>query len=511
MERTRWAGLVAAGVALALGWATAARAAKDTLVIGMPTDIPIFDTHRVTGLHNMGIINQVSENLVRLSLAGEPLPWLAESWSQSRDGRTWTLNLRKGVVFTDGAPFTAEAVKVNIERFRKHSIGKAALALLDSMEAVDDHTLKLTTRGPYAPFIRTLGYVTIAMYSPAQIKKVGDENLHTAPVGTGPFKLVHHKKGQEVRLEANDGYWAGRPKLRTIIMKPIPEAGARVLALESGDVDLIFHVPPQEAARLAKNPSLTVHTPATARFIWIPLNTQKEPFRDKRVRQALMYAIDREAIVKNILAGMAKVMHSPGAIGSFGYTDRFERYAYNPDKARELLREAGHAQGLSFTLHHSPGRFILSGQVAEAIQAYLAKVNVQVRVVDLEWGAFSQATAQPLEKNVVQASYTGWRSVNGDLDSSIQDFGSKFWRPRGANDSFFKHAEYDRLLEFEQGTLDEKARLEALYKMQQILIDEVPALYLYAEPQIWASKKSLKGVEFSLLEALQPLHTANFE
>ena len=126
----------------------AGAAAKDTLVIGMPTDVPIFDSHKVTGLHNGGITNQVSENLVKFGPKGEVVPWLAESWTQSRDGKTWTLKLRRNVRFTDGTPFTAEAVRLNIERFRKYSVGKTALAMVEAIEAVDDQTVRFTTKAP---------------------------------------------------------------------------------------------------------------------------------------------------------------------------------------------------------------------------------------------------------------------------------------------------------------------------------------------------------------------------
>jgi peptide/nickel transport system substrate-binding protein len=501
--------LALAGVLILVVVGTAP-AAKDTLVIGMPTDVPIFDTHKATGLHNGSILNQVSEPLVRLASDGRVVPWLVESWEQSKDGKTWTLHTRKGVKFTDGTPFNAEALRANLERFRKYSIGKATLAMVRSMEVAGEHALKVTTEAPFAPFVNSLGYHWIVVYSPTQILKIGDDNLHTAPVGTGPFKFVHHKRGQEVRLEANDQYWGGKPRLRAIVSRPYPDQGARMLALESGDVDLIFHVPPQEAARLARNTALTISTPPSARVIWIYLNTQKDPFKDKRVRQALYYAIDREAIVKSIFAGTAKALHSPGPVGSNGYTDKYDVYGYNPERARQLLKDAG-ATNLSFGLHHSPGRYLLSGQVVEAVQGYLKQVGVTMRVTDLEWGALSQLTAQPVDKNTVQAVLFGWRSVNGDIDSAIQDFGSAFWRPKGNNGSFWKNDEYDRLLTFEQGTLDARKRVEALHRMQELLMDEMPALWLYGEPQIWAAKRTLKGVEWNPLESIQSLHAAFFE
>ncbi len=213
---------------------------------------------------------------------------------------------------------------------------------------------------------------------------------------------------------------------------------------------------------------------------------------------------DRE----DIFAGTARGLKSPGPIGSHGYTDKYDR-PYDPQKARQLLKAAG-AENLSITVHHSPGRYLLSGQVLEAVQGYLRQVGVTMKIVDLEWDTLSQLSAQPVEKNPIQAVLFGWRSVNGDIDSAIQDFGSAFWKPKGNNLSFWKHEEFDRLLAFEQSTLDAKKRLEALRRMQEILMEEVPALFLYGEPQIWAAKKSLRRIEFNPLESLQSLHQAHF-
>ncbi len=349
------------------------------------------------------------------------------------------------------------------------------------------------------------------MYSPAQIQKVGDDKLHTAPVGTGPYKFVHQKKGQEIRLEANEGYWGGRPRLKAIVSKPYPDAGARVLALESGDVDLIFNVAPQEVARLSKNLNLQVLSPPVAPVIWVYFNTQKEPFKDKHVRQALMYAIDREAIAKNIFAGLANVLTSPAPPGTHGHTDKFNPYRYEPEKAKELLRAAGYPNGFSFSLHYTPGRYLLSTEVVEAMQGLFSRIGVTMRVVSAEWGAFSQMLAQPVDKNPLQASYVGWRSIEGDVGSAIVDFHSKFWRPNGNNVAFYKNEEFDRLIDLEQSTLDVELRVETLHRLQQILMDDLPALFLLHEPQIWAARKSLKGVEINFLTALNPLHMAYFE
>ena len=153
---------------------------------------------------------------------------------------------------------------------------------------------------------------------------------------------------------------------------------------------------------------------------------------------------DRAYFGASSRSGTAKRLHSPGPAGSYGYTEAYDHYSYDPEKAKRLLREAGQPN-LTFSVHHTPGRYLLSGQVLEAIQGYLRQVGVTMRVVDLEWGTLSQLAAQPVDKSQIQAAFFGWRSVNGDIDSAIQDFGSQFWRPAGNNISFYKSDEFDRL------------------------------------------------------------------
>jgi peptide/nickel transport system substrate-binding protein len=435
-ERMRWLVLALAAVLVGVVVGTAP-AARDTLVVGMPTDAAHLDDHEAAGPEHSGILSQVAEPLVRLTRDGQIVPWLVESWQQSRDGRTWTLHLRRGVRFSDGTPFDAEALRVNLERLRRHSTSQAAPALVTSMAVAGEHVLEVTTEAPFAPFMSSLGAPGIVIYSPTQILDAGDDHLPAAPVGTGPFKVAHPRRGQDLRLEANDQYWGGKPRLRAIVGRPYPDQGARTQALESGDVDLVGHVTPQAAARLARNPSLAIATPPSARSIWIWLDTQGTVFRDTRVRQALSHAIDREAIVKSIF---------------LGYAETSDRYRYDPDLARRLLAEAG-AADLSFTLRHVPGRYLHGDQVVEAIQGSLARVGVTMRVADLEREPPAPLISRPVEGNREQA----------------------------------------------------------------VLLDELDgapaseALWLYGEPQIWAARRSLKGVEWSIRGTIQSLHAAYFE
>jgi ABC-type transport system substrate-binding protein len=256
-NRGRWlvVGLTGVLVALVVGTAPAA---KDTLVVGLPADMPIFDAGQAASPRIGGILGQVAEPLVRLTRDGTVVPWLVEAWEPSTDGRGWTLHTRRGVTFTDGTRFDAEALRVNLERSRAHAAGRAALAMVTSMAVAGEHALDVTTDAPFAPLARSLGHQGLAVYSPTQLLEGDEDGGPAPPVGTGPFKLEPAARGHEVRLEANDRYWGGKPKLRAIVIRPYPDAEACIRALERGDVDLVPHLPPPEAARLAGNLALIV-------------------------------------------------------------------------------------------------------------------------------------------------------------------------------------------------------------------------------------------------------------
>ncbi len=484
--------------------------AKDTLVIGFPTDIATLDVHKASGLHIIGFDDQIADVLIRLDDKGAPIPWLAESWEWQDGGKSLVLKIRDNVKMHDGNVLSAEDVRYSIERFRKYSVGQAALSMVKSIEALPGNKVKVSMDAPFAPLLPSFAYSTIGIYSKAAIEKAGDDNFARSPAGPGPYKFVEQKKGESVTLQAFDDYWAGKPKIKTVVVRAIPEMGARVAALESGDVDLIFNVAPQDAQRLGQNTKLSVLTPPSARLDRLYFNVSHKPFDNKLLRQAVAHAIDREAITKAVFLGMAKVSHSQGPEGAFGYTGEYDVYKYDPAKAKQLLAQAGVPNGFSFKFYFSPGRYLLDQNVVEAMKAQLGQVGIQAEVITMEWGAYSEFIAKPVQENQAEAMFIGWRSINGDVDSAIQDMGSKFFPPNGNNNSFYKSETFDKLLQQEQSEGDNQKRAELLKQMQQVTMDDLPLIPLYNEPQIWAAKKTLQGVEISALTCLQPLYTASF-
>lgn len=485
-----------------------------TLVISLGTDVPIFDSAYCTGLPNLGIIWLVTEGLTRIDPeGGDPkvVPVLAESWEQSPDGETWTFKLREGVMFHDGTPFNAEAVKFNIERILDPET-KAGVAgsfrIIKSVEVLDEYTVAITTDGPFAPLPSLLSYAPMAMNSPTQVQKLGNEDYHTAPMGTGPFKFVHHIKGQEVLVEANEDYWGGAPYLDAIAMRPIPDTAARLLALEAGESHVIYHVPPRDADRYIKDPSLGIEvlTPPPQRVILAGMNVQWGPFQDRRVRQALNYAVDQHAIIEGILLGLGEPVDSPLPPASLCYRSTKD-YAYDPDRARELLAEAGYPDGFEVTLHCGPGRYLLDSEVIEAIQSYLADVGVDVEIIALEWAAFIGEMSKPMEESEIQMFFIGWGLPTLDPDLGLTSYVKAAWGS-SINSLFYSNPELEELIPAQGAATDPEVRCEIVEQIQEIIMEDAPQIFLHYEPQIHAKRQEAKGVVISVSEMVDRMDKA---
>ena len=483
-----------------------------TMVISLGTDVPIFDSVYASGIPNLGIIHLVSEGLTRIDPeGGDPkvLPVLAESWEQS--GETWTFKLREGVMFHDGTPFNAEAVKCNIERMLNPDTGAlaaSAFRVIDSVEVVDEYTINIITNGPFAALPAQLAYSPMAINSPTQVQALGNEDYHTAPMGTGPFKFVHHIKGQEVLVEANEDYWGGAPYLDAIAMRPIPETASRLLALEAGDSHVIYHVPPRDAQRYMDDPSLGIEvlTPPQQRLIHVGMNNLWGPFQDVRVRQALNYAVDNQAIVDNILMGLTTASDSPLPPTALCY-ESTKDYAYDPDKARDLLAEAGYADGFKATLHYGPGRYLLDTEIVEAVQSYLADVGVEVEIIALEWAAYIGEVRKPPEENITQLFFIGWGLPTLDPELSLTSYVEAAWASP-INALFYSNPELEQLIPAQTAAEDPAERCEIVKEIQEIIMEDAPQIYLHYEPQIHAKRQEAMDVTISVTERVDQMHKA---
>jgi ABC-type transport system substrate-binding protein len=492
-----WLGglLVVSGLGTIQSVVAQAPVAGGTLTFAAGADPDSLDPQNTQSNPGEQVNRMMYENLVRFNTKMQIEPALAESWTQSADGLVWTFKLRQGVRFHDGTPFDAKAVKYFVDRvLSDEKPFKASLytPFVQGAQVVDDHTVRVTLKQPFAAFLFRLAHSAGGIVSPAAHQKWGkDLTLH--PVGTGPFKFVEWVKSDRVVLERNDAYWGGRPLLDRVVVKTVREDSARVLMLEAGDADLILNIPPEDIPRLRKDPRFAIDSIATARALYVVINVKKKPFDDVRVRQALNLAVNREAIVKSLFQGNAEAISGIVAPLQNGYA-KLPGYAFDPKKAKELLAQAG-VPALKVKLWSPKGRYVKDFELAQAVQQDLAAVGVDAALNTMEWGAYLSATKTGPEQTDRELFLLGWSPSTGEAQWGIYPLlHSSQLAPKGDNRGFFASKALDDAIDKATTATSEQTRLGALREAQQIVIKDAPAIFLISPNMIVGAVKKVHGV-----------------
>jgi peptide/nickel transport system substrate-binding protein len=400
-------------------------------------------------------------------------PWLARSY-RAVDPRTWEFKLRDDVVFHNGERFTAEAVKFSIERFvdpKTKNIYAANLKPVERVDIVDAHTVRLVTASPYPSLAANVAdFLLIA--SPRAMKDLGDDFLRK-PIGTGPYKFVEWVPGERLVVEAIDRHWTGGPWVERIVWRTITDPVARVTALRTGDADLIANVPPAQVSAISGGGMQVVRTAGLGIMLLI-LNTSKGPLADKRVRQAINLAIDKDKIIRGLYGGAARPLTGPWATLNEGYEPgQAPPFPHNPDRAKQLLADAGQAGGFKFTLVTPNGRYLNDRQVAEAAAGDLRRVGVQMEVTPLEWGA--------VIKELQEKRVDGFLLMQNNADTYqilSTCFSSKI---KGLPWLHYANPRVDALIEQVGQETSERQRA-ALYKeLGQLISDDAPWVFLHQQ------------------------------
>jgi peptide/nickel transport system substrate-binding protein len=486
MTRREALTLAAAGAAVMTGMRGGlAAAAGPELVVGMSLDPGHMDPRVEAGVPGWSIFGHIFDTFVWRDERTNPIPWLVTKWEQvSPTALRW--QLRKGVKFHNGEDFTAESVKFSLEQYAaptSRSPWKNRIGVVREYRIQDTHVIDLVTEHPNRPLLRN---VTSALaLSPRAFRELGDR-FATTPVGTGPMKFVEYRPGQHVVMEQNAGYWGKKMNFGRLRVRFIPENGTRMAALEAGEVMMVNNVPPDQIARLRGNPKLQVIPSPTNRVIFIALRTDRKPFTDKRVRQAMNYAIDREGITKGIMGGMAPIARAPLPEGLFGAHPSLPPYPYDPERAKKLLAAAG-ATGATFSLGVPNGRYLLDKQVGEAIAGHLEAVGLQVKFESPLWSTFVNEVTK-YEKSKYDGFMFGWGVNTGEPDQLVGDH----FHSTSVKRTLYANPEVDRLIAETRESFDQ-ARVKAAYlKLQEIVWDECPWIWLYEQPDINAINRRLR-------------------
>jgi peptide/nickel transport system substrate-binding protein len=452
---------------------------KDTLVIAQGVDPSTLDpmNHLETPAYNVCL--NLYDTLLQRSPDLKIEPLLASSYRLIND-LTWEFKLRKGVKFQNGEDFNAAAVKFNLERMidPKNKLKQVLFqGVIDRVDILDDYTVRIITKKP-CPYLDAELCLAGSMIAPKYLQEKGPVHLSTNPVGTGPYKLVRWIKDDQLVLEANENYWRGSPKIKRVIFRPIPEATTRVAGLQTQELDIIVNVPPHLMRLMDWKGRSFVSKAPSARVIFMGFNTlQGGPVADRRVRQAIAQAIDMETNIKKILGGNAILLGSPLTKNHFGYDPNVKPYAYNPEKAKKLLAEAGYPNGFDFVLNSPNGRYLNDKEMAEAVVGDLRKVGINASVRTPEWGIL---LSMMYSHNAYPAFLIGWGNTSFDADYTL----SPYFRT-GQALSEYSNPKLDALIDHGATTMDKKKRLKIYSQAAKVIKDDLPVAWVYQQIDIY--------------------------
>lgn len=433
----------------------------------------------------------IYDTLLTRDKDGKLQPGLATSY-RNVDDKTWEVKLREGVTFHNGEPFDAEAVKYSIERVLDpdtKAVMASTMNTIGEVQIVDPHTVRFITKAPDPALPSRLSMNYGHILPPKYAKEVGPEGVAKKPIGAGPFKFVSWQKDEAVTLEAVPGHWR-QPKIKTVVFKPIPEGAARVAAVKTGAVDIAAAIPPVDFAGIKSGDRTTGIEVTSNRAFLMNLDTLNfEPFKDRRVRQALNYAVDVDAIIKNTLNGYGKRLATSVIPECFGYDPSIQPYPHDLEKAKALLAEAGYANGFDVQLDSTDGRYPQDKEIATVIAGQLAKVGINVKVQTFEWGSFYDGVQA---KKRAPIHDIGMSTELFDPDNT---FSTHFHSERGKIWARWHNEEFNRLADIGRTTLDEAKRKEALSQAQRIQHDEAPMIFLHQITYLYGVTKRVQGWE----------------
>jgi len=483
------------------------------LVVAIKTEPSSMDPQYHALTPNIQLSQTLFEPLVCADAEMLPKPCLAESWTA--EGNTWTFKLRPNVKFSDGSPFTAADVLFTFDRVPKvpnsPSSYKIYLQEITKVEAVDPFTVRITTEKPYPLLPTNMASLPILSAKAAsgtapEGKTTTELNAGNGLVGAGPYRFVSWKRGSEIIFERNPHYWGPKPAWDKVTYRPISNPAARVAALLAGDVDLVEDPPTDDLERLKKDPKLNVVAKASNRIIYVALDQNgeqtpgiqgsngKNPLLDKRVREAMSLAIDRQALVDRIMGGIATPAAQLLPLPMLGASKNLATPAKaDPEKAKALLKAAGYPDGFTLVLGSPNGRYINDSKVAQTLAAMWTRIGIKTTV---------DAAAPPVffknrDSYAYSAYLAGWGTATGEMSNTLNSLLVTPNKDKGVgttNRSRYSNKAMDKLVEDSADLMDPAKRGEMLAKASEMAMADFAMLPIHFEHSVWAMKK---GIEFA--------------
>ena len=462
--------------------AQAKTSSTTSITVVQAADVPNLDPSRNNIIHVFNVADNVLDTPTYLDRTLKVRPRLATSWT-AKDETTWEVIFRTGVKFHDGTTFDTSAVKANFEyQSASDAPSRSFFTNWANIDIVDATTVMVKTKTPEPFFPNVLSRLWIL--SPADLKNPAV--FGSTMNGTGPFKLTEFTQGQQITITANGDYWGGAPKVGSVIFKAAPEASARTAMLQAGQADVVVNLPVEQAKQIESSGQLRLAAVPGLRAVPLMIDERTgAPFTDLRVRQAMNYAVDKDAIIKNILGGYAQ--QQPATISPLieGNAPDVKPYVYDPEKARQLLSEAGYASGFEIDFHHPTGRWMKDAEAAQAIAQMLGKVGIRANLLTAEYSTFFGTWSK--------GDYHGMTMIGvTNPDGAPNSLFNLFLYSKGSWPFSWTDAKLDTLIERARSTMDQTARGAAYRELEQYVHDNAPWVFLWEQKDLYGINKSLK-------------------
>jgi peptide/nickel transport system substrate-binding protein len=484
--------VVALLVAPGLAWA----APQGKVVIAQGVDPTTLDTQNQQETPASVVASHLFDTLVERDQNLKIVPALAVELPKLVAPTTWEVKLRRGVKFHNGEEFNAESVKFSLERVKTGLRASSNFRPIEKVDIVDPYTVRVQTSKPWPIFPTIMTSRQASMYPPKAYAGKDSAFISKNPIGTGPYKLVRWSKDEEIVLEANDQYWRGAARIKTVVFRPIPDDAVRVAALQNGEVDVAVNIPPHLATIIANHPKIFLSTAPSIRtlqlmFVTYEYDAQHKPVgpykgvtADKRVRQAIAYALDVDEIIKGVLDGKAMRTATLLTPLHFGYDPALQPIKQDLGKVKQLLTEAGFAGGLELTLNSPQGRYVRDKEVAEAVTGQLTKAGIKTQLRTFEFVNYLNNLVYVHKPGPVWL--IGWGTGTVDAETV---YGPLF--RSGSNLGNYHNADFDGMVDQAQTQMDEKQRLATYHRINRLWIDDMPAVPLYQQLDLYGANKRL--------------------
>jgi peptide/nickel transport system substrate-binding protein len=484
--------VVALLVAPGLAWA----APEGKIVIAQGVDPTTLDTQNQQETPASVVASHLFDTLVERDQNLKVVPALAAELPKLVAPTTWEVKLRRGVKFHNGEEFSAESVKFSLERVKTGLRASSNFRPIEKVDIVDPYTVRVQTSKPWPTFATIMTFRQASMYPPKAYAGKDSAFISKNPIGTGPYKLVRWSKDEEIVLEANDQYWRGAPKIKTVVFRPIPDDAVRVAALQNGEVDVAVNIPPHLANIIANHPKIFLSTAPSIRTLQLMFVTHEYdaqhkligPYKgvtaDKRVRQAIAYALDVDEIIKGVLDGKAMRTATLLTPLHFGYDPALKPIKQDLGKVKQLLTEAGFPGGLELTLNSPQGRYVRDKEVAEAVSGQLTKAGIKSQLKTYEFVNYLNNLVYVHKPGPVWL--IGWGTPTVDAETV---YGPLF--RTGSNLGNYHNPDFDGMVDQAQTQMDEKQRLATYHRINRLWIDDMPAVPLYQQLDLYGANKRL--------------------